>query len=79
MVNFLDLPERVNTLLYRRQVKRLTKKDLEAARIWTMQLIRDRNPGWSEAQVQDYYDHLLDIRLVAIDQWSARLGEIKSI
>lgn len=78
-MNFLQLPGRVNALLYRRQVRRLTKRELEAAQQWTMQLIRDRNPGWSEAQVQDYYDKLLDIRLVAIDQWSARLGEIRHI
>jgi ribonucleotide reductase beta subunit family protein with ferritin-like domain len=78
-VNFLKLPERVNTLLYRRQVKRLTKTDMESAKQWTLQLIRDRNPHWSEERIQDYYDHLLDIRLVAIDQWSARLGEIRHI
>ena len=78
-MNFLKLPERVNSLLYRRQVRRLTKQDLESARAWTLQLIRDHNPRWSEERVQEYYDHLLDIRLVAIDQWSARLGEIRHI
>lgn len=78
-MNFLDLPDRLNLLLYRKQVQRLTQKDRELAISWTLQLIRERNPGWSEEQVRAYYDRLLDIRVIAVDAWSARHGEIRSI
>jgi len=78
-MNFLELPERLNLLLYRKQVHRLTKKDREQAVAWTLQLIRDRNPHWTEERVRAYYDQLLDIRVIAVDAWSARHGEIRSI
>ncbi|MDX6767032.1 MAG: hypothetical protein SFU85_09590 [Candidatus Methylacidiphilales bacterium] len=78
-MDFLKLSERANRQLYRRQVKRLTKKELELAKAWTLDLIRERNPHWSEEQIRDYYDRVLDLRLIAIDPWSARLGEIRSI
>lgn len=78
-MNFLDLPERINLLLYRRQVGRLSRQDREQAIAWTLQLIRDRNPTWPEDKVRAYYDQLLDIRVIAVDAWSARHGEIRSI
>lgn len=78
-MNLLELPERINRLLYRRQLHRLTPQDREQAIAWTLQLIRDRNPTWPEERVRDYYDRLLDIRVIAVDAWSARHGEIRSI
>lgn len=78
-MNLLELPERINLLLYRKQVHRLTRQDREQAIAWTLQLIRDRNPGWSEERVRAYYDQLLNIRVIAVDAWSARHGEIRSI
>jgi hypothetical protein len=79
VMGFFNLSERVNALLYRQQIGRLTREDLELATHWTLQLIRDRHPHWTEAQVQEDYDRLLKVRVVAIDQWSARLGEVRSI
>ena len=78
-MNLLELPERINRVLYRRQVRRLTPQDRQQAVAWTLQLIRDRNPTWTEERVREYYDRLLDIRVIAVDTWSARHGEIRSI
>lgn len=78
-MGFFGFSERANTQLYRRQVGRLGKQDLELATRWTLQLIRDNNPRWTEDQVRAYYDRLLDIRVIAVDQWSARHGEVRAI
>lgn len=71
-MNFLSLPERVNKLLYHRQVGSLTKREAGLAEAWTLQIIRDSHPKWAEAQVQEYYDNLANIRVVAVDQWGKR-------
>jgi hypothetical protein len=73
-VNFLGLPERINKLLYHRQVGSMTRRESELATNWTLQLIRDGHPKWSEEQVKNYYDNLVNIRVVAVDQWSKRNG-----
>ena len=73
-MDFLKLPDRVNTLLYRREVRKLSRGDGELAVRWTLALIRERNPRWSEAEVRAYYDNLLNIRVTVADDWSARNG-----
>ncbi len=77
-MNFLELPERINRLLYKKEVVKLGRRDMELATRWTMEMIRDRNPEWSEEQVRMYYDRLLNVRVIAVDQWSRRFGEFKS-
>lgn len=71
-MNFLDLPERINTFLYKKDVKRLSRADRDLAKRWTMQLIRDSHPHWSEAQIEADYDRLLAVRIETVDQWSRR-------
>jgi len=73
-VNFLGLPERINKLLYHRQVGSLSRREAELAESWTLQLIRDGHPKWTEEQVKTYYDNLVNIRVVVVDQWSKRNG-----
>jgi hypothetical protein len=73
-VNFLGLSERINKLLYHRQVGSLTRKEAELAETWTLQLIREGHPQWTEEQIRSYYDQLVNIRVVAVDQWSKRNG-----
>jgi len=73
-MNFLKISEGLNRFLYRKEVVRLTRQDIELARTWTKQLIRDSHPRWSEEQVEDYYMKLDQIRPVAVDQWSRRMG-----
>ena len=71
-MNFLDLPERLNSFLYRKDVRRLTRADRELAKRWTMQLIRDSHPLWTDAQIEADYERLLAVRVEAVDQWSRR-------
>jgi hypothetical protein len=71
-MDFRDLAERFNTFLYQKDFRRLSPQDLELAKKWTLQLIRDSNPQWTEEQVLDYYNRLLKIRVVAVDQWKER-------
>lgn len=71
-MDFLDLPERINKLLYKKSVRRLTPADRELAKRWTMQLIRDSHPHWSEAQVEADYERLTMVRVELVDQWSRR-------
>jgi hypothetical protein len=73
-VKFLDLPERINRLLYRRSLQKLTRQDLILARAWTLQLIRDSHPHWSEIEVEAYYEKLSLIRVEVVDEWSKRFG-----
>ncbi|MEM6821700.1 MAG: hypothetical protein AAF558_07160 [Verrucomicrobiota bacterium] len=78
-MHFLDIPERVNQLLYRKDVHRLTKRDMASAKQWSLRLIRDSHPEWTEQQVLDDYERLSHIKVVAIDQWSKRNGVPPSV
>jgi hypothetical protein len=71
-VDFLELPERVNKFLYKKDVRRLTRADRELAKRWTLQLIRDSHPRWTDEQVEADYDRLLAFRVEAVDEWSRR-------
>lgn len=71
-MNFLDLPDRINRLLYRTDISRLTQNDLILAKRWTLRLIRDSHPDWTDEQVQADYDRLEKIRPLAVDQWAKR-------
>jgi hypothetical protein len=73
-VNFLGIPERINKLLYGRELRRLSRNDASMAVAWTKELIRERNPHWNEDQVERYYVNLLKIRILAVDEWSRRHG-----
>ncbi|GAB4244213.1 MAG: hypothetical protein OHK005_09000 [Candidatus Methylacidiphilales bacterium] len=73
-MHFMDLTSRFNDLLYRRTVTRLTRSELEIARAWTMQLIRDSHPRWSEEEVERDYERLALIRVEVVDEWSKRFG-----
>lgn len=71
-MNFLSLPERVNNLLYHKQIGSLTKREAGLAETWTLQMIRDSHPKWTEDQIRTYYENLANIRVVAVDQWGKR-------
>jgi len=73
-MNFLGIPERINRLLYQKDIHRLSRRDTDLARRWTLALIRDGHPHWTEDQVNTYYDRLSQIRVEVIDEWSAKHG-----
>jgi hypothetical protein len=78
-MNFLGLPERINRVLYRREVHRLTPADLRLARRWTLELIQDSHPRWSREEVEACYERLSELRVTAVDEWSKRNGVMQSI
>lgn len=71
-MDFRDLAERFNAFLYQKDFRKLSPQDLDLAKKWTLQLIRDGNPQWTEEQVLDYYNRLLKIRVIAVDSWKER-------
>jgi hypothetical protein len=73
-MNFLGIPDRINKLLYNRDIHRLTHDDVGLAKRWTLRLIRDGHPHWSEKQVERYYEKLSLIRVEVVDNWSMRNG-----
>ncbi len=70
----MEVTSRFNDLLYRRAVTRLTRSDIEIARAWTLQIIRDSHPRWTEDQVERDYERLSLIRVEVVDEWSKRFG-----
>lgn len=70
----MEFTGRFNGLLYRRAITRLTRSDLDTARAWTLQLIRDSHPRWTEEQVEQDYQRLSLIRVEVVDEWSQRFG-----
>lgn len=73
-VRLMEVTSRFNDLLYRRAVTRLTRSDIEIARAWTLQIIRDSHPRWTEDQVERDYERLSLIRVEVVDEWSKRFG-----
>ncbi|MEM1157729.1 MAG: hypothetical protein AAF649_02115 [Verrucomicrobiota bacterium] len=71
-MNFLDIPDRINQLLYKKDLFRLNRHDIFTAKEWTKRLIRDSHPHWTEQQVEEDYQKLSKIKVVAVDQWEKR-------
>lgn len=71
-MNFLGLSEKLNAMLYRKDVGKLSRQERRMARDWTLTLIREHNPDWSEERVQQYYQDLIKIRVKTVDQWAER-------
>ncbi|MEM9399287.1 MAG: hypothetical protein AAF984_03690 [Verrucomicrobiota bacterium] len=71
-VNFLKLSGKLNELLYKKSLNKLSKEDMKLADKWTLDLIREAHPHWSDKQVQHYHENLLKIRAYAVDEWSRR-------
>ncbi len=72
MIDFTAVYGRLNDLLYRRTIRRLTVAEIELARDWSLRVIRREHPDFSEAEVEDYYEKLLQVRVIATDEWARR-------
>lgn len=66
--------ERLNRLLYRQHIRKLTPAEIELARQWSLNLIRREHPELSEEQVQRFYDNLIHVKFSAVDEWSERMN-----
>jgi hypothetical protein len=65
--------EKIDRFLYRRSIQKLSKEDLESAKIWSLEMIRANHPRWTEDEVQKYYESLLNVRVYVVDEWGRRL------
>jgi hypothetical protein len=68
-----DFTERVNAFLYRQHIRRLTVDEIEAAQDWSLKLIRRENPEWNDEQVGAFYDNLIHVQIIAVDEWTRRM------
>lgn len=71
-MDILGIAEKINGFLYRKETQTLTEEDMDTAREWSLQTIRRHYPRWSEEQCVRYYHSMINIRLIAVDQWSKR-------
>lgn len=70
---FWAISEKLNTLLYRREMEKISSSDAQLAIDWTLEMIRSSHPHWDEARVQRYYENLLHLKVVAVDQFIRRM------
>jgi hypothetical protein len=54
-------------------VRKLTVEERGLARDWCMNLIHREHPGWSDEQAERFYDNLINVQVIAVDEWSRRL------
>lgn len=70
----MELSCKLNGIIFRAQLRRLTRLDLEMADRWTMARIREGHPDWSEERIMGHFHALAHIPVRAIDEWSRRFG-----
>ncbi len=68
-----DLRERLNQFLHRQNVRKLTPEERELARQWCLDLIRREHPAFTDEQVDTYYENLINVRIIAVDEWTQRM------
>jgi hypothetical protein len=65
--------EQLNLFLHRQNIRKLTTAECTLAREWCMDLIRREHAEWSSEQAERFYDNLINVRVVAVDEWTRRL------
>ena len=73
-MSLADFADRVNAFLYRQHIRRLTVDEIESAQEWSLKLIRRENPDWSEEQIDAFYENLLHVQIIAVDEWTRRMS-----
>jgi hypothetical protein len=68
-----ELRERLNLFLHRQNIRKLTVAERELAREWCLDVIRREHPEFNEEQSERFYDNLINIRVIAVDEWSRRM------
>ena len=63
-----------NQFLYRQNIRRLGKKDIDLARGWCLNIIRREYPHLSEEQRESLYENLIHVQVTAVDEWSRRMS-----
>lgn len=72
-MSFFPILTRLNGLLYRRDLARLSPRDRTLARTWMIQFMKANHPEWDSQRIDQEYKRLLDCRPMAIDEWERRM------
>jgi hypothetical protein len=73
MEHLSDFAGRFNQFLYRQQMRRLGKKEVDLARGWCLNIIRREYPHLSEEQRERFYENLIHVQVTAVDEWTRRM------
>jgi hypothetical protein len=69
-----DFRERLNQFLHRQNIRKLTPGEKALAREWCLDVIRREHPEFDEDQIHLFYENLIEVRLIAVDEWAQRMG-----
>jgi hypothetical protein len=69
-----DFAERFNHFLYRQSIRKLGPSEIELARDWSCDFIRREHPNFTEEQVARFYENLIHIQVIAVDEWTRRMS-----
>lgn len=72
-MSFFPILTRLNGLLYRRDLARLSPRDRTLARTWMVQFMKANHPEWDNQRIDQEYEQLLHCRPMAIDEWERRM------
>jgi len=73
-MNVSDLRGRLNLFLHRQTVRRLTEAEIALARDWCMDLIHREHPELTAEQAERFYENLIHVRVIAVDEWTQRMS-----
>jgi len=73
-MNVSDFRGRLNLFLHRQTIRKLTKAEIALAQEWCMEVIRREHPEMSPDQAERYYENLIHIRVIAVDEWTVRMS-----
>ncbi len=74
MMQVGELRDRLNQFLHRQNVRKLTPQEREAAKEWCLDVIRREHPDFTPEQMEHFYDNLIRIRIIPVDEWTERMG-----
>jgi hypothetical protein len=68
-----EFRERLNHFLHRQDIRKLTDAERSLAREWCMDLIRREHPEMNDEQAEHFYENLINVRVITVDEWSRRM------
>jgi hypothetical protein len=68
-----EFRERLNQFLHRQDIRKLTNAERSLARDWCLDLIRREHPEMNDEQVEFFYENLINVRVITVDEWSRRM------
>jgi len=69
-----NFAERVNHFIYRQHIRRLGPVEIELAREWSLAFIQREHPQLTKEEVARFYENLIHVRIIAVDEWSLRMS-----